>query len=250
MEEFKINHQEDIENFVATNSFNHLLEAFQKLYGSKGQIIHVIGAPGTGKSTNIYQAIGQLNLNIYEVKLALPSQDLDSRNVYQLMLKSIKEDLGINSSDEILKYLSKFDAVLFADHFHDSHLIYPDKVGFSKWTDYKGFKSLGFYPICIYEYLKNKDDFKNINIILQTAWRLRVGGEKKDIFTDLGPFSSMAVALMGLSFEVVKISYSEEETINIVKSHLNDAETEDILKYINRYGKKPRLICNAFKAGL
>lgn len=250
MEHFKINHQGDLDYFVATNSFTHLLEAFQKLPKSKGQIIHVIGAPGTGKSTNIYQAIRQLNLNIYEVKIALPSTNLDSRNVFQLMLESIREDLGINSSEKILEHLRKYDAVLFADQFHDSHLIYPDKSGFSQWTDYKGFESLGFYPICIYEYLKHREEFGNINMVLQTAWRIRVKGEKRDIFTDIGPLSSLAVALMGLPFEMVKISYSEEETINIVKSHLNDADTDDILKYINKYGRKPRFICHAIKTGL
>jgi len=250
MEHFKINHQGDLDNFVATNSFNNLLEAFQKLPNSKGRIIHVIGAPGTGKSTNIYQAISQMDLNIYEVKLALPSPNLNSRKVFQLMLESIREDMVINSSDQILEHLRKYDAVLLADQFHDSHLIYPDKVGFSQWTDYKGFRSLGFYPKCIYEYLKHRAEFGNINLILQTAWRIRFKGEKRDIFTDIGPFSSLAVVLMGLPFEVVKISYSEEETINIVKSHLNDVDTDDILKYINKYGRKPRFICQAIKTGL
>jgi hypothetical protein len=66
----------------------------------------------------------------------------------------------------------------------------------------------------------------------------------------LGPFSSLAVALLRLPFEVVKISYSETETINIVKSHLSDAGTDDIKYYIKKYGNKPRFICNAIKTDL
>lgn len=250
MKEFKINRQEEIKNFVVTNSYKHLLETFQKLPQSKGHIIHVMGAPGTGKSTNIYHAIDRLDLNMYEVKLNLPLHDLNSRNVFNLMLESIREDLGISTSNHILAHLEKFDAVLFSDQFHDSHLIHKDKVGFSQWTDYKGFKSFNFYSICVNEYLKHRNDFQNVNMVLQTAWRIRLGGDKKDLFTDLGPFSSLAVALMGLPFEVVKISYSEEETINIVKSHLSDVGTDDIQHYIKKYGNNPRFICNAIKTGL
>jgi hypothetical protein len=249
MDGYKINRHEDIKNFVATHSYNQLLETFQRLPKDKGHIIHVVGAPGTGKSTNIYTAIEELDLNFYKVKLALPSRDLDSRDVFNLMIESIKEDLRISSSNHILPYLGKFDAVLFVDQFHDSHLIHEDKVGFSQWTDSNTFKPLNFYLTCINEYLKRRRGFKNINMVLQTAWRIRLGGEKRDIFTDIGPFSSLAVALLGVPFEVVEISYSEEETINIVKSHLSDAETDDIRYYIKKYGNKPRFICQAIKTG-
>jgi len=124
-----------------------------------------------------------------------------------------------------------------------------DKVGFSQWTDYKGFKSLNFYLICIYEYLKHRSDFKKINMILQTAWRVRLGGEKKDIFTDMGLLSSLANAALSVPFEVVEIAYSEEETINIVKSHLRDADLDEVKYYIKKYGNKPRFICQAIKTG-
>lgn len=250
MGEYKINRLEEMETFVVTNSYDNLLETFQKLPHSKGDIVHVMGAPGTGKSINIYHAADQLDLNIYEVKLKLPSPDLSPGTVFDLMLESIMEDLGINSSNQILEHLEKFDAVLFADRFHDSHLIYEDTVGFSQWMDFMGFKSFNFYWMCVKEYLKHRNDFKNINMILQTAWRFRLGGEKRDLFTDLGPFSSLAVALLRLPFEVVKISYSETETINIVKSHLSDAGTDDIKYYIKKYGNKPRFICNAIKTDL
>ena len=250
MGEYKINCKEELKNFITTSSYDHLLKTFQKLPQGKGHIVHVLGAPGTGKSTNIYQAIEELGLNVYEAKLILPSQDLNSRDIFNLMLESIREDLEITSSNSILPYLGKFDAVLFADQFHDSHLVNRGKVGFSQWTDYNGLKSLGFYLICINEYLKHTNDFKNINMLLQTAWRIRLRGEKKDLFTDMGPFSSLSVALMRGLFDVVEISYSEEETINIVKSHLSDACTDDIQHYIKKYGRKPRFICDAIKTGL
>lgn len=247
MGEYKINRLKDMENFVVTDSYINLLETLQKLLQSKGHIVHVVGAPGTGKSTNIYHAVDRLDLNIYEVKLTLPFNDLNPGDVFDLMLDSIREDLGISTSHHLLGHLKDFDAVLFADQFHDSHLLNKDKVGFSQWTDHIGFKSFNFYWICVKEYMRHQSDFKNINMILQTAWRIYLCGEKKDLFTDLGPFSSLALAMVSLPFEVVKISYSEAETINIVKSHLSDASTDDIRYFIKKYGNKPRFICNAIK---
>ena len=157
MGKYKINRLEEMENFVMTNSYSNLLEKFQKLPPTKGHIVQVIGAPGTGKSTNIYHAVDQLNLNIYDVKLKLPSPDLSPGTVFDLMLESIREDLGIGTSSQILMHLENFDAVLFADQFHDSHLIYEDTVGFSQWTDFMGFKSFNFYWMCVKEYLKHRN---------------------------------------------------------------------------------------------
>jgi hypothetical protein len=249
MDEYKINRPEEIRNFVATQSYHHLLEVFQELSNGNGHIIHVMGAPGTGKSINIYSAIKELELNVYEIKLILPFSDINSKDVFRLMMESIREDLKLSPSEDILSYLGKFDAVLFADQFHDSQLIFEDKVGFSQWTDYKGFQSLNFYLICIYKYLKHKNGFKDINMVLQTAWRVRRGGKKKDLFTDMGIVSLLAKTMVDVPFEVVEISYSEEETINIVKSHLTDADVDTIKKYMKRYGNKPRFICQALKTG-
>ena len=246
MEKFKINRQEEIRNFVYTRSYYHLLETFQELKEDKGRILHVIGAPGTGKSINIYKSMEELNLKVYEVKLQLPSLDLNSSEVFKLMIESIREDLQITSSEHVFPYLEKFDMILFADKFHDAHMIRKNVFGFSQWTNHKGLKSLNFYLICVYEYLKHRRDFKNINMVLQTAWRVYYGGKKKDLFTDLGILSKLIVKILGVVFEVVEISYSEEETIKIVKSHLNDAETDKIKQYIKKYGMKPRFILSGY----
>ncbi len=243
MGNYKINQLEEVTNFVTTRSYNHLLETLEEVKEGKGHIIHVVGAPGTGKSTNIYKSIEELDLNVYEVKMPLNSLDMNARDVFNYMLQHIREDLQINNSEHVLPYLEKFDAVLFADQFHDAHMIQKGKIGFSQWTNYKGLKSLNFYRICIYEYLKHRTDFKNINMVLQTAWRIHYNGEKKDLFTDLGLFSNLAVKFLNVPFEVVEISYSEKETIKIVKSHFSEVSTEEIKEFIKKYGMKPRFIC-------
>ena len=246
----KVKSIKDETEFTTTRTYKRLYNTFLSLKNSKGRFIHVTGSPGTGKSTNIYSAMKELDLDFYEVKLILPSLNLSSRDIFTLMFESIKDDLGINHNGSIFPHLEKFDAVLFADQFHDSHLTHKGKFGFSRWTDYNGAKSFNFYSICLNEYLKHRTDFKNINMVLQTAWRVRMRGKKKDLFTDIGPFSSLAVTMMNVPFEVVEISYSEEETINIVKSHLIDADPDEIKHYINKYGNKPRFICEAIKRSL
>ncbi|WP_321421239.1 hypothetical protein [uncultured Methanobacterium sp.] len=250
MNEYKIMDQEENQTFVVTQSYQNLLSNFHKLTDQGGSIVHVVGAPGTGKSTNIYAAVNELGLNFYEAKLPIPSLDLNSRDVFNLMVKSMREDLGVKTSESLFDGLKKFDAVLFADQFHDYHVVNEECAGFSQWTDYAGFKSFNFYLTCIYEYLRHRNDFKNVNMVLQTAWRIYMGGKKKDLFTDMGPFSRLAVSLLGIPFEVVEISYSEEETINIVKSHLSDTNSDEIKQYIKRYGNKPRFICQAIKTSL
>lgn len=250
MNGYKIRDQEENQTFVVTRSYQNLLSTFQQLTDHRGGIVHVIGAPGTGKSTNIYAAVKELQLNFYEAKLPLPSLGLNSRDVFNLMVKSMKKDLGVKSYESLFDVLKKFDAVLFADKFHDYHLINEDCAGFSQWTDYAGFKSFNFYLICIYEYLRHRNDFKDVNMVLQTAWRIHRGCKKRDLFTDMGSLSRLAVSLLKIPFEVMEISYSEEETINIVKSHLSDTTDDEIKNYIKKYGNKPRFICQAIKAGL
>lgn len=250
MDRYKVNQSQDVTGFVTTQSYAYLLKKFKELKKEKGHIVHVMGAPGAGKSTNIYQSAQELNLNMYVVKLELPGIEIQSRNVFELMVESIREDLKINSSKSVFSYLEKYDVILFADPFHDSHIIKKGTVGFSQWAGYNGIKSLNFYLICIYQYFKHRNDFKNINMVFQTAWRVGQGDNKKDLFTDMGFLSFFLVKLMGLIFEVVQISYSEEETIKIVKSHLGDVDSLKIKNYIKKYGMKPRFICQGIQDDL
>jgi len=62
-----------------------------------------------------------------------------------------------------------------------------DVHGFSEWT-LKSRKTPIFYLLCIKEYLKYRKEFKDLNIIFQTAWRLKIGDKKYDIFTDIPIF--------------------------------------------------------------
>jgi hypothetical protein len=248
MGKYKINCRDDNRNFVETKSYQQLLETFSTLRGN-GKIIHVVGTPGTGKSANIYAAQKKLGLNFYEVKLSLPSAHLNSRDVFNEMIKSIRVDLGINTWETLFKYLKQFDAVLFADQFHDSHLPRNEQVGFSHWTDFRGLRTFNFYFLCILKYLRHRAEFQDINLVLQTAWRIRIEGSKKDLFTDLGPISKLALSLLKVPFDVVEISYSENETISIVKSHLRDVDGDLIRQHIKNYGCKPRFICQAIDRG-
>ncbi len=89
-------------------------------------------------------------------------------------------------------------------------------------------------------------EYKRINIILQTAWRFHFRGKKYDLFSDMGILSKLARAIMGTIFDVVVISYTPEETIKIVKNHV-DADDKLIEHYIQEYGLKPRFICQAIE---
>ena len=162
----------------------------------------------------------------------------------------MKKDLPMKSHDTLWDPLKEYDAVLFADQFHDYHAVNENYGGFSQWVAHKGVGSFNFYFLCIYAYLRNRNEFKDVNMVLQTAWRVTPGGEKKDLFTDLGGLSRLAVKLLEIPFEVVEISYSREETIKIVKSHLSDVNNDEIMRYIKKYGNKPRFICQAIQTGL
>jgi hypothetical protein len=243
MVRYKINTHIDNGVFVVTESYKKLFNVFKSLKTNKGRIIHVIGAPGTGKSANIYAAIDELELNVYDVELTIKDIDLESDEVFKEIYKFLKKDLGVDSKEGVYHCLSQFDAILFADRFHDSHLIHEETVGFSLWTDQAGYKTIKFYMLCITEYLRNRKTFNGINIILQTAWRMHFRGKKYDVFSDLGILSSVIVFLMGIFFEVIEISYSPQETFKIVKNHV-DADDKIIKSYINKYGSKPRFICS------
>ncbi|AEG18346.1 ATP-binding protein [Methanobacterium paludis] len=242
MPKFKVSSSGDNTNFVSTASYRKLSKKFQSLKIDKGRIIHVLGAPGTGKSTNIHRALGELNLNVFEFEFELSNDSMSSKEVFCEFLKSLEEQLGVNSKEESYKRLLDFDVVLFADKFHDIHYIEHGKVGFSMWTDTVGWRAAHFYILCIAEYIRHRRNFQDMNLVFQTAWRTYFRGKKYDIFTDLGVLSRIIRGFLKLLFEVVEISYSEEETIEIVKNHV-DASEADIKDLIKKYGRKPRFIC-------
>lgn len=235
------------DHFIVTKSYENLCTIFRSLKKESGKIIHVIGAPGTGKSVNIYSAINELDLNYYSVKLNISEKNINSKEVFNLIFKSLKQDLEVKSRKDIYKRLSEFDLILIADDFHDSHRQNPEVTGFSQWSDQIGVKAFKFYLYCIWEYLNQRKDFKHINLVFQTSWRIYICGVKYDLFSDLGVLSRFLVYILNRLFTIVEITYSKEETIAIVKNHIPLADEDAIMLYIEKYGCKPRLICNYIK---
>jgi hypothetical protein len=246
MDKFKVNSGSDNATFFVTESYRKLYKKLKNLKTTRGRIIHVTGAPGTGKSTNIYYAINELNLNVYDVGLNITNENMSSKQLFNHVYIDMKQFLGAGSKDEVYKDLSRYDAILFADKFHDAHLIGNKKVGFSLWTKNKGISSFKFYLLCINEYLRNRKEYSRINILLQTAWRVKISGKKYDLFSDFGILSKLFVYFLKIFFEVVEIKYTNHETIEIVQKHVN-ADEKTIAPYIDRYGNKPRIICNALE---
>ena len=72
-------------------------------------------------------------------------------------------------------------------------------------------------------------------------------GEKYDLFSDFGLFSKVLVKIIEIFFDVVEICYSEKETMDIVKMHVKDKDINDIKRCIQKYGCKPRFICDALE---
>lgn len=247
MDKYKVNSSKDNRAFLITDCYKKLYKIFESLKTRKGKIIHILGAPGTGKSTNIFHALSKADLNFYEVKFSLKSGDESSKEVFNKIFQDLTYDLGLESGEEIYNKLSEYDAVLIADSFHDAHLLNPGNVGFSQWTDRAGFRSFYFYLLCIMEYFKNRKYYKKMNLIFQTAWRVHIRGKKYDIFTDFGLFSKFLVKILGIFFVVVEISYSEKETIEIVRIYIKDVGEETIKRCIHKYGYKPRFICHALE---
>ena len=247
MEKYKVQSPHENKVFLITDCYIKLCKILKTLKKEKGNIVHVVGAPGTGKSTNIFKALHESDLNVYDMKLGLKSVDENSKQVFGNVYDNLSNDLCLKTRKEIYKKLSEFDAILIADSFHDAHVLNPDTVGFSQWTDKKGFSSFYFYLLCINEYFKNLKYFKNLNLIFQTAWRIHIRGKKYDIFTDFGLFSKLILYILKKFFIVLEISYSKKETTEIVKMHITDVDEENISKCIEKYGCKPRFICNALE---
>ena len=71
--DYKVNSASDNSVFVETESYRRLLEALEVIRESRGNILHVVGAPGTGKSDNLYRGIKEVGLDVYEVTCNLES---------------------------------------------------------------------------------------------------------------------------------------------------------------------------------
>lgn len=248
MDMHKVNSPDEKREFVVTEAYQRLYSSLKNLKNVKGRIIHVVGAPGTGKSTNIYEAINNLNLDVYDAGLILGDVDRNSWEVYQDFFKSLKKDMGVKSKEELYEKLTLYDGVLFADRFHDSQYIYDGKVGFSLWVDYKGLKTFPIYLFFISYYLRNVVRFRRVNLIFQTAWKIHIRGVKYDLFTDFGLFSKFLTGFLRIFFEVVDISYTESEIIEIVEKRLPDVDEEQIKLYIKKYGSRIRFILMALEA--
>lgn len=230
--------------FIKTASFYELCSLLKTLKTSKGHFTLVLGTPGTGKSANIYQALSMLDLNVYDAFLFI---DINSnpQDVFRIFWDTLKEDMGVNSRKEVYKKASEYDLVLFADAFADSEYIDSDKVGLGLWTEENGPSTFLFYFRVLYEYLKHRRDLKNINVVAQTAWIFKFRGIRYDILTDFNLLSKFLVFLLKRLFDVVLISYTTEEMMQIVKSHQESLSDEEIEKYIKKYGNRPRFIFEA-----
>jgi hypothetical protein len=230
------------EGFVVTDSFLKLIKKLKSLKNTKGRIILVIGAPGTGKSSNIYHALDVIDLNYYEPILLLDSVNKSSKEVYIEIYNVLGKDLHVETEDEVYKKLSNFDAVLIADKFLDSELLDNSKIGLAEWTNHKTILSIPFFLLWIIEAIRHRKSLKNINLVFQTAWSIQIRGFKYDLITDFGLFSTLLLGILKMIFEVVEIAYTEDEVIQIVKSHNKYINEKEINFYIKKYGNKPRFI--------
>lgn len=244
MEDHKVTSVKDEKGFVITESFLKICRKIESLKNTKGRIILIIGAPGTGKSSNIYRALDKVDLNIYEPVLLMSSVEKSSKEIFNEVLNAMQEELNVKTKEEMYMELSKFDMVLIADKLFDSEFIDHHKAGITLWTEYKGIKSAPFYFLWIFEFLKHIKDLKKINLVFQTAWPIRRNRIKYDLITDFGPFSILLLGILKLLFEVVEVSYSEKETITIVKNYFKDVDDDTVRLYIQKYGNKPRYILN------
>lgn len=250
MEKYKVTCIEDNKNFVTTNSFLKLKKSFKKLKEERGKIIHVIGAPGTGKSSNIYKTQQVLDLNMYNARIALKKDKISPKEIYNTLIDYMKQDLGVKTEDKVYKEISNYDLVLFADYVLDSESLHRGKIGLGQWMHNNRLKSILFYFILICEYLKHIKEFKKINIVFHTTWTFIVNGKKYDLLTDFSVLSLILKSVLKLFFEVVEISYTESETIEIINSHFKNISQDKIKYYMDIHGNKPRLILKALENDL
>ncbi|MEN4019551.1 MAG: hypothetical protein PQ967_02595 [Methanobacterium sp.] len=244
MSNHKVTSAKDNECFIKTSSFHELYSLLKILKTSKGHFILVLGTPGTGKSANIYQALSLLDLDVYDAFLFIDN-DSKSEDVYRIFWDTLQQDMGVKSRNEVYKKAAEYDLVLFADPFLDSEYIDHEKVGLGLWTEKNGLSTFSFYLKIIYEFIKHYNDLKRVNVVTQIAGVFRFRGVQYDILTDFGGLSKFLVFLFKKLFDVVLISYTQEEIIEIVKSHSYSCSDETIERCIKKYGKRPRFIFEA-----
>jgi hypothetical protein len=240
--EFKVKSKWDSKDFVFTKSFTKIYRMFLSLKACKGRSILIIGAPGTGKSANIYSALKFLDLNIYDPTFFLDDVKVSSKKVYQEFFRSLKNDLGVNTNKEVYEKVKEYDAVLLADKILDSEFIDQRKVGLSLWSEYKGIQAFPFYILVFLQYLKHRRDLEEVNLIIQTSLVIIIKGVKYDLLTDFSIISQSFVFILKFFFDVIRISYSEEETIKIIKNKFRSVNEEKVRLCIKKYGYKPRFI--------
>ncbi|MGB9979902.1 hypothetical protein [Methanobacterium sp.] len=232
---------------MITDSFLKLCAKFKELKNDKGRIILVIGSPGTGKSSNIYKALKKLNLNYYEPVLFLDNTKKSALGIFRELMDGIKKDFGVKTKKEMINKFSMYDVVLIADKVLDSESLNEKKIGLGEWIKNKGLKSIPFYLILFFKYLVNKINLNRMNLVIHTTWAIEIKGYKYDLITDFSIFSKILSLILRIFFEVVEISYSEEDTIKIVKHHFKGINEEKIKFYIKKYGNKPRYILDALE---
>ena len=104
MGKYKINSLSDNGVFIVTESYKKLYNKFKSLRKTRGRIIHVIGAPGTGKSANIYAALDELDLNIFDVEFRINDIDMDAADVFEEIYKLFeKRNLRQNQRMKFIK---------------------------------------------------------------------------------------------------------------------------------------------------
>ncbi|MGZ7066755.1 MAG: hypothetical protein ACXVHT_00455 [Methanobacterium sp.] len=244
MENHKVTSIKHDKDFIVTESFLKLIKKLKSLKDTRGRIILIIGAPGTGKSSNIYHALDSIYLNYYEPVLLIDSKRRSSKEVYDQIYEVLFEDLHAKSKDEVFERMSKFDAILVADKFLDTEYVDKTKIGLAEWTNNNTILSIPFFLMWMIEALRHRKALKKINLVFQTAWTIQVRGIKYDLITDFGLFSTILRTLLERIFEAVRIEYSDSETIKIIKSHNKNINEEEIRFYIDKYRNKPRLILN------
>lgn len=247
MVRFKVNTPDDSREFVTTRAYNKLFGILKLLKNHKGRIVHVIGAPGTGKSVNIYEALDKLELNVYEPVFILDEVNESSLDVYHKFFKTLKDGLNVKSNGDLLEKAAGYDVLLWADKFHDSHLLYKNRAGFSQWMKNKGLRSFLFYFLLVLYYFRYIFRFRKINLVFQTAWTIHIRGVKYDLFTDFGMFSRFIILVLRIFFDVVEISYTESEVMEIVKKYVPEASETEIRQGIGKYGNRIRLILQSLK---